>query len=76
MIDAMGKDLNLPPNLQGLPDPLKDSLFRRGNSLFGSKNSLFGCVGNLLKKPNETRWLQRHSGAENAQNRENSLYFP
>ena len=52
------------------------SLFQTPESLLAPENSLFLRVGNLAKKPNETQWLQRHIGAENAQNRENSLYFP
>jgi len=56
--------------------PNKNSLFTQINSLFRRKFSLFDCAGNSIKKGNQYGRLGRRIRAENALNRENSLYFP
>jgi hypothetical protein len=54
----------------------ENSLFRRITSLFRQKFSLFDRVGNSIKKGSDCEWLGLRIRAENALNRENSLYFP
>jgi hypothetical protein len=56
--------------------PKENSLFGRINSLFRQNFSLFDCVGNSIKKGNQYERLGRCIRANQAQNRENSLYFP
>ncbi len=56
--------------------PNENSLFAQINSLFHRKFSLFGCVGNWIKEANHCRGLARRISADEARNRENSLYFP